>query len=80
MSRIPSLLTQAVLLVGIACGTAWAWLALTTSRVLSPGAVIVCTCIALALALAVEAVAGRVRRGRRRRPHARPHATGKALR
>jgi hypothetical protein len=33
--------------------------------------------IAVAAALAVEATVERVRRGRRRRAHARPHTTGR---
>jgi hypothetical protein len=63
--HIPPLLTHTVLLAGIACGTAWTWLTLTTSRVLSPGAVIVCTAVSVAVALAVEHAV--------RRAHARPH-------
>jgi len=70
--RIPPLLAQCVLVGGIAVGTAWGWLTLTATRRLSPGAVIVCTFIAVLLALAVEAGVERVRRGRRRRAHARP--------
>jgi hypothetical protein len=33
--------------------------------------------IAVAAALVVEAAVGHVRRGRRRRAHARPHTTGR---
>jgi branched-subunit amino acid ABC-type transport system permease component len=47
------------------------WLTLTRARVLTPGAVIVCTVIAVAAALAVEAAVERVRLGRRRRAHAK---------
>jgi hypothetical protein len=75
--RISPLLAQSVLVGGIALGTAWVWLTLTRARVLTPGAVIVCTVIAVAAVLAVEAAVGRVRRGRRRRAHARPHTTGR---
>lgn len=66
MRHIPPLLTQAVLLGGIAIGTAWTWLTLTTSRVLSPGAVIVCTALYVIVALAVEHAqqARRARRGK----------------
>ncbi|WP_329474177.1 hypothetical protein OIE75_41045 (plasmid) [Streptomyces sp. NBC_01723] len=77
--RIPPLLAQCVLLGVVAIGTGWAWIVLTGSRVLSPGAVIVCTIIAVAVALAVEAGAERILRGRRRRAHARPHTSRKAL-
>ncbi|AKZ60753.1 exported protein of unknown function (plasmid) [Streptomyces ambofaciens ATCC 23877] len=73
--RIPPLLAQAVLVGGIALGTAFGWLTLTESRALSPGAVIVCTLISVALALVVETAVHRARRGRPRRAHARPHPT-----
>jgi hypothetical protein len=69
--RIPPLLAQSVLVGGIALGTAWAWIRLTDSGTLSPGAVIVCTAIWVALALAAEAAIDAVRRGRPRRAHAR---------
>lgn len=72
MPRIPPLLAQSVLVAGIALGTAWTWLTLTRARVLSPGAVIVCTAIAVVVALAVEAAVRRARAGRPRRAHARP--------
>lgn len=66
MPRIPPLLTHTVLVGGIAVGTAWAWLTLTTSRALSPGAVIVCTALSVTVALAVEHAqqARRTRRGK----------------
>jgi uncharacterized protein YybS (DUF2232 family) len=70
--HIPPLLASSVLVGAIACGTAWAWLTLTQARILSPGAVIVCTAISVAVALAVEHAARLVRRGRPRRAHARP--------
>ncbi|WP_157865104.1 hypothetical protein [Streptomyces prasinopilosus] len=73
MPRIPPLLAQAVLVGCTALATAWAWLTLTRARVLSPGAVIVCTVIAVTLALAVEAGVRRIRHGRPRRAHARPN-------
>jgi hypothetical protein len=72
VQRIPPLLAQCALVGGIALGTAWAWIHLTDSGTLSPGAVIVCTAISVALALAVEAAVEAVRRGRPRRAHARP--------
>jgi hypothetical protein len=77
MRRIPPLLAQSLLVVATSVGTAGAWLTLTNTRALTPGAVIVCTVIAVALALAVEAGVARLRRGRRRRAHARPHHTGR---
>jgi hypothetical protein len=75
VQRIPPLLAQSALVGGIALGTAWAWIRLTDSGTLSPGAVIVCTAISVALALAVEAAIEAVRRGRPRRTHARPRPT-----
>jgi hypothetical protein len=75
VQRIPPLLAQSVLVGGIALGTAWAWIRLTDSGTLSPGAVIVCTAVSVALALAAEAAIGAVRRGRPRRAHAQPRPT-----
>ncbi|QBJ94475.1 hypothetical protein D0Z67_29340 (plasmid) [Streptomyces seoulensis] len=77
--RIPPLLAQSVLVGVIAVGTAWGWLTLIGARVLSPGAVIVCTIVAVALAMAVEAGWRAVRYHRRRRAHARTVKTRKAL-
>ncbi|RSN50533.1 hypothetical protein DMH12_24945 [Streptomyces sp. WAC 04229] len=77
MHRIPPLLAECVLVGAIAVGTSWTWIALTSTSALSPGAVIVCMVITVAVVFAVEAVAGQVRRGRRRRAHARPHTTRK---
>ncbi|MEV8248133.1 hypothetical protein AB0R01_30820 [Streptomyces rochei] len=77
MRRLPLLLTECILVGGIALGTAYGWLTLTKSRALSPGAVIVCTLISVALALVAEAAVHRARRGRPRRAHARPHHTGR---
>jgi hypothetical protein len=71
VQRIPPLLAQCALVGAIALGTAWAWIYLTNSGTLTPGAVIVCTAISVALALAAEAVIEAVRRGRPRRAHAR---------
>jgi hypothetical protein len=65
------LLAQCALVGGIASATAWAWIRLTDSGTLAPGAVIVCTAISVALAFAAEAAIGAVRRGRPRRAHAR---------
>lgn len=78
MPRIPPLLAQILLVGVIAVGTAWGWLALIGARVLSPGAVIVCTVIAVALATGVDAGWRRARRHRQRtarRTHARPRPT-----
>lgn len=66
------LFAQAVLVAGIAVGTAGAWLHLTSARHLTPGAVIVCAFASVVAALLVEEVVRRVRRGRPRRAHARP--------
>ncbi|MFF7795591.1 hypothetical protein [Streptomyces sp. NPDC007991] len=71
--HIPPILAQCALVSAIACGTAWAWLHLTGSRTLTPGAILACTAVSVALALAVEAAVQRTRRGRPRRAHARPH-------
>jgi hypothetical protein len=77
MRRIPPILAGSALVGGTAIATAWIWLRLTRARVLSPGAVIVCTIIAVALVLAIEETARRIRRGRIRRAHACPHTTGR---
>lgn len=71
MHRIPALLTGCVLAGAIALGTALAWMALTGSRVLSLGAVIVCTGVSVVGALGVEQVIHRARHGRPRRAHAK---------
>lgn len=75
MRRNLILLAQCVLVGAIALGTAWAWIRLTDSGTLSPGAVIVCTAISVALALAAESAIGAVRRGQPRRAHARTTPT-----
>ncbi len=75
MRRIPPLLVECVLVGAIALGTAWTWMAATGTRVLTVGAVIVCTLVSVALAFAVEAVIKHARRGRPRRAHAAPPKT-----
>lgn len=72
MHRIPPLLAQCLLVGGIACAVAWTWLTLIHARVLSPGAVLVCTAVSVALALVVEHGVRRIRHGRPRRAHAQP--------
>ncbi|MEW2402194.1 hypothetical protein [Streptomyces sp. NPDC046862] len=73
MPRISPLLASIALIAVTALATAWAWLTLTGSRVLTPGAVVACTVLSVALALLVEHAARRMRRGRPRRAHARPN-------
>ncbi|MEV5451632.1 hypothetical protein [Streptomyces sp. NPDC052535] len=80
MRRLLLLLTQCVLVGGIACATAWAWLTYTDAPHLTVGSVIGCAFAAALLALLAEAVVRQARRGRPRRAHARPHHPRKAAR
>lgn len=72
MPRIPPLLVGCALTGVISVATAWAWLALTGSRTLSPGAIVICAVASVTVALVVEHAMRALRRGRPRRAHARP--------
>jgi hypothetical protein len=71
--RIPLVIAECALVAAIAAGTAWAWMYFTGSWTLTFGSILACTAITVAATHVVEAAVRRVRRGRRRRAHARPH-------